>query len=55
MTGPVSLGILEGPVPGGSHISALYSGSAGRDEVVMPFLAEDLRTGQRRTPGGPAP
>jgi hypothetical protein len=49
MTGSVSvpLGILNRSVPSGSHICAFYAGSAGRDEVVLPFLAEGLRTGQK--------
>jgi hypothetical protein len=43
----VPLGIMDRSVPGGSHICAFYSGSAGRDEVVLPFLAESLRTGHK--------
>jgi hypothetical protein len=47
MTGSVPLGILGRSVPSGSHICAFYTGSAGRDEVVLPFLAEGLRTGHK--------
>src|ERR1700759_2877722 len=47
MTVSISLGILDRSVPSGSHICAFYSGSAGRDEVVLPFLAEGLRTGHK--------
>ena len=47
MTESVPLGIMDRSVPSGSHICAFYSGSAGRDEVVLPFLAEGLRTGHK--------
>jgi hypothetical protein len=47
MTESVPLGILDRSVPSGSHVCAFYSGSAGRDEVVLPFLAEGLRTGHK--------
>ncbi len=47
MIGSVPLGILNRSVPSGTHICAFYSGSAGRDRVVMPFLAEALRTRQK--------
>ena len=47
MTETVPLGIMDRSVPSGSHICAFYSGSAGRDEVVLPFLAEGLRTGHK--------
>ena len=39
MIGSVPLGILDRSVPSGTHICAFYSGSAGRDQVVMPFPA----------------
>jgi hypothetical protein len=47
MTGSVPLGILGHSVPIGSHICAFYSGPAERDELVLPFLAEGLRSGQK--------
>src|ERR1700730_3161594 len=47
MPGSVPLGVLERSVPGGTHICTFYSGPSGRDEVVMPFLAEGIRTGQK--------
>ena len=47
MTESVPLGIMDRSVPSGSHICAFYSGSAGRDEAVLPFLAEGLRTGHK--------
>jgi hypothetical protein len=47
MTGSVPLGIRDRSVPSGSHICAFYAGSAGRDEVVLPFLTESLRSGHK--------
>jgi len=47
MTGSVPLGILDRSVPSGSHMCAFYTGSAGRDEIVLPFLAEGLRSGHK--------
>lgn len=47
MAEAVSLGTLGRSVPSGSHICVFISGSAGRDEIVMPFLAEGIRTGQK--------
>ena len=43
----VQLGFFDRAVPAGSHICAFYSDSAGRDKIVMPFLAEGLRTGEK--------
>ena len=50
MTETVPLGIMDRSGPSGSHVCAFYSGSAGRDEVVLPFLAESLRTGTSASP-----
>ncbi|MGA8460403.1 MAG: MEDS domain-containing protein [Streptosporangiaceae bacterium] len=47
MTGPQSLTIMNRLVPSGTHICAFYSGPAGRDHVVMPFLADGIRAGQK--------
>src|SRR5947209_7179586 len=47
MTGSVPLGVLDRSVPSGTHVCTFYSGPAGRDEVVMPFLAEGIRSGQK--------
>jgi hypothetical protein len=47
MPGSVPLGVLDRSVPSGTHICTFYSGPSGRDEVVMPFLAEGIRTGQK--------
>jgi hypothetical protein len=41
------LGFSDRSVPAGSHICAFYSDPASRDEVVMPFLAQGLRTGEK--------
>jgi MEDS: MEthanogen/methylotroph, DcmR Sensory domain len=47
ITESVPLGIMDRSVPSGSRVCAFYAGSAGRDEVVLPFLAEGLRTGHK--------
>jgi hypothetical protein len=47
MTPSVHLGFLDRSVPAGSHVCAFYSDSATRDEIVMPFLARGLRSGDR--------
>jgi hypothetical protein len=47
MTGPGAVTIMNRSVPIGTHICAFYSGPAGRDEIVMPFLAEGIRAGQK--------
>ncbi|HEY2522308.1 MAG TPA: MEDS domain-containing protein [Streptosporangiaceae bacterium] len=43
----VHLGFFDRSVPAGSHICAFYSDSATRDKIVMPFLAQGLRTGEK--------
>jgi hypothetical protein len=43
VTETVSLGVLGLKVPRGTHICTFYSGSSGRDEILMPFLAEGIR------------
>jgi hypothetical protein len=47
MRPPVHLGFFDRSVPAGSHICAFYSDPVTRDEVVMPFLAQGLRTGEK--------
>jgi len=47
MTPSVHLGFFDRSIPAGSHICAFYSDSATRDEIVMPFLAHGLRTGDK--------
>ena len=47
MTMPESLTIMNRSVPSGTHICAFFSGPAGRDDVVMPFLADGIRAGQK--------
>jgi hypothetical protein len=42
----VPLGILDRSVPSGSVVYAFCTCPEGRDAVVLPFLAEGLRTGQ---------
>lgn len=43
----VSLGILGHSIPTGTHVCAFYSGPDGRDELVLPYLAEGIRTRQK--------
>ena len=43
MTEKVPLGLLGLAVPRGTHICAFYRGAQGRDEIVLPFLAEGIR------------
>jgi hypothetical protein len=43
MTEPVTLGVLDLAVPRGTHICTFYRGPSGRDEIVLPFLAEGIR------------
>lgn len=47
MTGPGAVTIMNRSVPAGTHICAFYSGPAGRDELVMPFLAEGIIAGHK--------
>ena len=47
MTASESLTIMNRSVPSGTHICAFYRGPAGRDEVVLPFLADGIRAGQK--------
>jgi hypothetical protein len=47
MTGPQSLTIMNRSVSSGTHICAFFSGPAGRDDVVMPFLADGIRAGHK--------
>jgi len=47
MAGPRAMTILNRSVPSGTHVCAFYSGPAGRDEVVMRFLAEGIRAGDK--------
>ena len=43
MTESVALGVLGLEVPRGTYICTFYGGSSGRDEIVLPFLAEGIR------------
>ena len=47
MTESVALGVLGLEVPPGTHICTFYRGPPGRDEIVLPFLAEGIRAGDR--------
>ncbi|HVS41555.1 MAG TPA: MEDS domain-containing protein [Candidatus Dormibacteraeota bacterium] len=41
------LGIGDIVLSPGDHICAFYYGAAGRDELLIPYLAEGLRTGEK--------
>ena len=43
----VSLGIPGHSIPAGTHVCAFYSGPDERDELVLPYLAEGIRTRQK--------
>jgi MEDS: MEthanogen/methylotroph, DcmR Sensory domain len=43
----VELGVLGLAVPRGTHLCTFYQGSLGRDEIVLPFLAEGIRAGDK--------
>ncbi len=43
----VALGVLGLEVPRGTHICTFYRGPPGRDEIVLPFLAEGIRARNR--------
>jgi hypothetical protein len=43
----VSLGFGGIEVDLGAHICAFYQGPAGRDELLIPFLAEGMRLGEK--------
>ena len=47
MTPSVRLGLFNRSVPAGSHVCAFYSDSATRDQIVMPYLAQGLRNGEK--------
>ena len=47
MSEQVPLGIVDAAVPRGSHVCTFFSGSAQRDDVVVPFLAEGIRSGNK--------
>jgi hypothetical protein len=41
------VGFLDRSVPSGTHVCAFVSGPEQRDEVVLPFLADGIRAGQK--------
>lgn len=47
MTESVDIGVLGLTVPPGSHMCAFYTGSSGRDAIVLPFLAKGIRAGDK--------
>jgi hypothetical protein len=49
MTETVALGINGVSIPSGTHICALFRGIRERDEIMIPFLTEGLRAGDKCT------
>ena len=47
MSEQVPLGIVDAAVPRGSHVCTFFSGPAQPDDVVAPFLAEGIRSGNK--------
>ncbi len=49
MTESVALGLNGLSIPPGTHICALFRGIPERDEIMVPFLLEGLRAGDKCT------
>jgi hypothetical protein len=49
MTETVTLGFLGLMVPSGTHVCIFHRGASGRDEIVLPFLAEGIRAQDKCT------
>ena len=49
MTDSVALGLDGLSIPSGSHICALFRGIEERDQIIVPFLLEGLRAGNKCT------
>ncbi|MGH2578412.1 MAG: MEDS domain-containing protein [Actinomycetota bacterium] len=49
MTDSVALGLNGLSIPPGTHICALFRGIPERDEIMLPFLREGLRAGDKCT------
>src|SRR4051794_18312936 len=47
MTDSVALGLNGLSIPTGTHICALFRGTAERDEIMIPYLLEGLRSGDK--------
>ena len=47
MTESVDIGVLGLTVPRGTHMCVFYTGSSGRDAIMLPFLAEGIRAGDK--------
>jgi len=47
--GPVALGLERLSIPAGTHICALFRGIAERDQIMLPFLLEGVRAGDKCT------
>ena len=49
MAEPIALGFEGLSIPSGTHICALFRGVAERDQIMLPFLREGLRSGDKCT------
>src|SRR3954453_19537886 len=47
MSESISLGLNELSIPPGTHICAFFRGIPERDEILIPFLREGLRSGDK--------
>ena len=47
LEGLVRLGLEGVELRPGDHVCAFYRGAAGRDEILTPFIAEGLRSGEK--------
>jgi MEDS: MEthanogen/methylotroph, DcmR Sensory domain len=47
VTDSISLGVNDLSIPAGTHICAFFRGVAERDEIMVPYLREGLRTGNK--------
>lgn len=49
MTDSVDLGVYGLSIPAGTHICAFFRGTAERDQIMVPFVTEGLRAGDKCT------
>lgn len=47
MTEPIKLGIAGLSVPQGTHLCGFFRGGEKRGQIVLPFLREGLRSGDK--------
>lgn len=47
MSGPIAVGLPGMSLQPGDHVCALYRGTAGRDEILLPFVKAGLEAGDK--------